>query len=134
MAQISRKSLPAVISRELANAQASKPASVEILDELAGHGFSEPELFDFVVPRRTLARRRQAGGKLSVDESDRAVRLARLTEMAERIFGDPEKAHRWMRKPSRTLDGCGSAALMKSETGAHLVEQTLYRIEYGMLA
>ena len=24
--------------------------------------------------------------------------------------------------------------LMKTETGAHLVEQTLYRIEYGMLA
>ena len=134
MTQPPRNSLPAVISRELSNAQASRPASVGILDELAGHGFSEPELFDFVVPRRTLARRRQAGGELSPEESDRAVRLARLTEMAERIFGDPAKAHRWMRKPSPMLEGSIPLALMKTETGAHLVEQALYRIEYGMFA
>jgi putative toxin-antitoxin system antitoxin component (TIGR02293 family) len=131
---MARKSLPAVVDRELANAQASKPASTAILDELAGHGFSEPELFELVVPRRTLARRRQSGGKLSPEESDRAVRLARLTALAERIFGDDEKAHRWLRKPSRTMAGAVPMDLMKTETGAHLVEQTLYRIEYGMLA
>jgi len=131
---MARKSLPAVVDRELANAQASKLTNVGILDELAGHGFSEPELFELVVPRRTLARRRQSGGKLSPEESDRAVRLARLTALAERIFGDDEKAHRWMRKPSPMLEGSTPLALLQSETGAHLVEQTLYRIEYGMFA
>jgi putative toxin-antitoxin system antitoxin component (TIGR02293 family) len=131
---MTRKSLPAVVDRELANAQASKPASIGILDELAGHGFSEPELFELVVPRRTLARRRQSGGKLSPEESDRAVRLARLTALAERIFGDDEKTHRWMRKPSPMLEGSTPLALLQSETGAHLVEQALYRIEYGMFA
>ena len=94
MATAASKSLPDIVQRELANAQASGSASVGILDELAMHGFSENELFELIVPRRTLARRRQAGGKLSPDESDRAVRLARLTEMAERIFGDEQKAHR----------------------------------------
>lgn len=128
------RTLVEVVNRELANAQASKPAGVGILDELAGHGFSEPELNEFVVPRRTLARRRRAGGTLSPEESDRAVRLARITAMAERIFGDDAKAHRWLRKPSPMLEGSVPLALLQSETGAHLVEQALYRIEYGMFA
>ena len=54
--------------------------------------------------------------------------------MAERVFGDREKAHRWLRKPSRTLAGAVPLALMRTETGAHLVEQTLHLIDYGMLA
>jgi putative toxin-antitoxin system antitoxin component (TIGR02293 family) len=134
MAVVKRISLPKVVRRELSNAQASASASTGIIDELADHGFSEAELFDLVVPRRTLARRRQTGERLSPEESDRAVRLARLTAMAERVFGDDEKAHRWLRKPSRSLAGAVPLALMKTETGAHLVEQTLHRIDYGMLA
>jgi len=134
MAQSSPRPLHKIVQRDLANAQGAKPASVGILDELAGHGYSEPELTEFVVPRRTLARRKQAGGKLSAEESDRAVRLARITEMAERIFGDKEKAHRWLRKPSPMVEGAVPLALLKTETGAHLVEQALYRIEYGMFA
>lgn len=134
MAVVKRSSLPKVVRRELSNAQASESASTGIIDELADHGFSEAELFDLVVPRRTLARRRQTGERLSPEESDRAVRLARLTAMAERVFGDDEKAHRWLRKPSRSLAGAVPLALMKTETGAHLVEQTLHRIDYGMLA
>jgi len=81
-----------------------------------------------------LARRKQAGGSLSPEESDRAVRLARLTALAERIFGDEEKAYRWLRKPSPMLEGSPPIALMQTETGGQLVEQALYRIEYGMFA
>lgn len=109
-------------------------ADTSLLDELGRHGFSREELFHLVAPRRTLARRQEAGGKLSAEESDRALRLARITGMAERIFGEDEKAHRWMRKPSPMLSGKAPLALLKSETGAHLVEQALHRIDYGMFA
>ncbi|MGH6925587.1 MAG: type II RES/Xre toxin-antitoxin system antitoxin [Propylenella sp.] len=126
--------LDAILQREYRNAAGGKGADPAILDELATHGFSSAELFALVVPRRTLARRRGTGVRLSKEESDRAVRLARITAVAERIFGDPRKAHRWLRKPSRTLDGVTPISLLKSETGSQLVEQTLYRIEYGMLA
>ncbi len=67
-----------------------------------------------------FARRKQANEPLSAEESDRAVRLARLTAMAERVFGDEEKAHRWLRKPSPMLDGTTRLALLRSETGAQL--------------
>jgi len=130
----SRKaSLPNIVSRELSNARTAQPANVAILDELMAHGFTSEELFDLVVPRRTLGRRRQAG-QLSPEESDRAVRLARITAHAERVFGDPAKAHRWLRKPSPMIEGSVPLALLRSETGAHVVEKTLHRIDYGMFA
>ena len=123
-----------IVQREIEKASRGESAEIAILDDLFAHGFSRDELFELVVPRRTFARRRLANDPLSREESDRAVRLARLTAMAERIFGDEENAHRWLRKPSRTLAGAVPLVLMKTETGAHLVEQTLHRIDYGMLA
>jgi putative toxin-antitoxin system antitoxin component (TIGR02293 family) len=123
-----------VIERELKNAAAARGANVGILDELAAHGFGRDELFEFVVPRRTLERRLQANQPLTLEESGRAFRLARLTALAERVFGDETKAHRWMRKPSRMLEGSTPLSFLKTETGAHMVEQALHRIDYGMFA
>ena len=123
-----------IVSRELSNAGASRSASVDILDELLDHGFTRDELFRLVVPRRTLARRRHAGEQLAPEESDRAVRLARITALAERVFGEDAKAYAWLREPSRTLSGQVPLDLLRTETGAQLVEQTLHRIDFGMLA
>jgi putative toxin-antitoxin system antitoxin component (TIGR02293 family) len=127
-------SLAGIAAREVGRPLLGSAAGVELLDDLTAHGFTRDELFDLVVPRRTLARRRQAGQALSPEEADRAVRLARIGALAERVFGRAEKAHRWLRKPSRTLDGAVPLDLLRSETGAVLVEQTLHRIDYGMLA
>ncbi|MDD5036947.1 MAG: hypothetical protein PHE55_19650 [Methylococcaceae bacterium] len=52
-----------------------------------------------VLPPRTLAHRRAKGQFLSPDESDRALRVARLVALAEGVFGDREKALCWLRKP-----------------------------------
>ena len=70
---------------------------------------------------------------MTVAESDRVIRLNRISEMADRVFGDPEKAQRWLRKKSRVLNEL-PIVLLESETGAYLVEQELHRIDYGMLA
>ncbi|MEA2872248.1 MAG: hypothetical protein QOH67_2224 [Hyphomicrobiales bacterium] len=108
-----------------------KPAA---LTELARHGYSEEEIFALVVPKRTLARRRAADEPLTVEETDKALRLARIAVQAERVFGAPEKAHRWLREPKRALQGETPLAYLASEAGARVVEEMLYRIEYGMFA
>src|SRR5882757_6902955 len=77
-----------------------KPAA---LTGLARHGYSEEEIFALVVPKRTLARRKAADEPLTVEETDKALRLARIAVQAERVFGAPEKAHRWLREPKRAL-------------------------------
>lgn len=104
------------------------------LSDLAANGYSEAEIFDLVVPKRTLARRRAEGSLLTVEESDKALRLKRIALHAERVFGDPVKAHRWLRKPKQALSGATPLAFLASEDGARKVEGMLIRIEHGMFA
>jgi putative toxin-antitoxin system antitoxin component (TIGR02293 family) len=106
----------------------------DIVNDLVGHGYSENELSDLVVPRRTLARRRSANELLTVEETDKALRLKRIATLAEHVFGDPAKAHRWLRKPKRSLAGDTPLAYLASENGARIVEEMLGRIEHGIYA
>lgn len=109
-------------------------AQADILDALQRHGFSDDELFELVIPKRTLARRRAEGDLLTVEETDKAFRLQRIAALAQRVFGDREKAHRWLRKPKRQLTGETPMAYLASESGARVVEEMLYRIDHGMAA
>ena len=135
--------LPANTSRDqlfravLGGASAPGPAqraTPEALDSLAAGGYSEAEIFELVVPKRTLARRQAHKESLTVEETDKALRLARIADLARRVFGDDAKAHRWLRKQKRELNGQTPLAFLASETGARMVEQMLHRIDHGMFA
>jgi putative toxin-antitoxin system antitoxin component (TIGR02293 family) len=104
------------------------------LDNLTEHGFSNDEIYKIVAPRRTLARRRAKNEQLSPIETDRVLRLQRIVEEAERVFGDPERAHRWLREPSRALDKAVPLDLLETESGARIVENELGVIDHGMFA
>ncbi|WFP74665.1 antitoxin Xre/MbcA/ParS toxin-binding domain-containing protein [Mesorhizobium sp. WSM4906] len=103
------------------------------VEGLRQRGFSNDEIYRIVGPRRTLARRKERGEALTVAESDRVVRLERISAMADRVFGSHEKAQRWLRKHSKVL-GETPINLLQSETGAVLVEEELHRIDYGIFA
>ena len=109
-------------------------AAPAALGDLARHGYSEDEVFALVVPKRTLARRKAANERLTVEETDKALRLARIAMQAARVFGDADKAHRWLRKPKRALQGETPLAYLASEAGARVVEEMLHRIEHGIFA
>ena len=104
------------------------------LAHLTHLGYTEAEIFELVAPKRTLARRRAGKELLTVEETDKALRLKRIAVQAERVFGDPAKAHRWMRKPKRALNGETPVAFLASEEGARKVEEMLHRIDHGMAA
>ena len=104
------------------------------LGDLARHGYSEDEIFALVVPKRTLARRKAANEPLTVEETDKALRLARIASQAGRVFGAADKAHRWLRKPKRALQGETPVAYLATEAGARVVEEMLGRIEHGIFA
>jgi putative toxin-antitoxin system antitoxin component (TIGR02293 family) len=106
----------------------------EALHTLSRHGYSEDEIFALVVPKRTLARRKAANEPLTVEETDKALRLDRIAEQAERVFGGAEKSQRWLRKPKRELKGETPLAYLASEAGARVVEEMLFRIEHGIFA
>jgi putative toxin-antitoxin system antitoxin component (TIGR02293 family) len=68
---------------------------------------------------------------LTITESDHVLRLERISTMADRVFGNHEKAQRWLRKRSRVLNEA-PIDLLQSESGATLVEEELNRIGYGI--
>lgn len=103
------------------------------VEGLRQRGFSNDEIYKIVGPRRTLARRRERNETLTIAESDRVMRLERISAMADRVFGNHEKAQRWLRKHSRVLDET-PISLLQSETGATLVEEELHRIDHGIFA
>ncbi len=104
------------------------------LDTLIKHGFSNEEIYKIVAPRRTLARRKAANEQLSVVETDRVLRLKSIVEFAESVFGNPDKAHHWLREPCRALDKAIPIELLESEAGAIAVRDEIGRIQYGMFA
>lgn len=104
------------------------------LEALRRSGVTDDEIYVLIVPRRTLAHRRARREALSRDESDRAVRLARLTALAEHVFGDSARAWRWLRAGKRQFHGRSALELTATEAGARLVEELLYRIDEGLAA
>ncbi len=104
------------------------------LGDLSRRGYSEDEIFALVVPKRTLARRKAANEPLTVEETDKALRLERIAVQAERVFADADKAHRWLRKAKREIKGETPLAWLASEAGARVVEEMLFRIEHGIFA
>lgn len=106
-------------------------ASVE---SLAKTGISDEEIYSLILPRRTLAHRKSRLESLTHEESDRAVRIARIASLAEEVFGEDAKAARWLRKPKARFDGRSPFELLSTEAGARLVEEMLLQLDYGFTA
>ena len=104
------------------------------IKSLVRGGLSDAEVYQLIVPRRTLAHRIAKHQPLSKEESDRAVRVARVTAMAEQAFGEQERAWRWLRKPKRHFNGKTPIEMLATEAGARLVEEIVAQIEDGMAA
>jgi putative toxin-antitoxin system antitoxin component (TIGR02293 family) len=94
--------------------------------------FSAGEIYELVLPRRTLTHRKEKRQPLTTEESDRLTRAVRLAAHAEEAIGNAEKAARWLRKPNRALLGKRPLDLLESDVGARMVEQVLGRIEHGL--
>jgi putative toxin-antitoxin system antitoxin component (TIGR02293 family) len=84
------------------------------------------------IPARTLSRRMASSQRLTHDESDRALRMARVVALARDILGADDKASRWMVAPNRALGGDRPFDRLDTELGVRSVEEILQRIAYGM--
>src|SRR5438552_1959699 len=63
-----------------------KRLPVKSIKSLVHAGLSDGEVYDLILPRRTLAHRMANRQPLSVEESERAMRIARVTSLAEQVF------------------------------------------------
>jgi len=93
------------------------PASA--IARLVALGLTRAEVDVLVIPLRTLQHRRSRREKLTVEESDRLLRVARLLSRAESVYES--------RLGNRT-----PLEMAKTDTGARIVEELLVQIDEGM--
>jgi len=70
-------------------------------------------------------------------ESGKSANLVRNLEiktLADRIFGDEEKAEAWLHRPNAWLSGQKPMDLLKDELGTAVVREMLERIDHGIFA
>jgi putative toxin-antitoxin system antitoxin component (TIGR02293 family) len=114
-----------------------------IIDSLLGLGFVRAEVHSIVLPARTLQHRRSRKELLTVEESDRVLRLLRVLRATEAVYGSRERALEWLRRPNPRLDpalrnvlfargGRTPISLLTTEIGARMVEELLGQIAHGM--
>ena len=101
---------------------------------LARAGLSDQEIEQFVTPQRTRRHRAEKKQPLTVEESDRAVRLLRVQTVAEETFGNVDKANAWLRRSLAELHGEKPLAVAQTEAGARVIETILGKIAWGSAA
>jgi putative toxin-antitoxin system antitoxin component (TIGR02293 family) len=99
------------------------------VDLLVDQGFNRRDL-DWIIPLRTLTHRREKGQKLTTDETERWLRAAKISALAQEVLG-ADKAMAWLNKPRKVFDGLSAMELIKTEPGASLVEETLIQLDEG---
>jgi putative toxin-antitoxin system antitoxin component (TIGR02293 family) len=101
---------------------------------VAASGLKMADVYDVVIPARTLKHRKARKQQLSADESDKLARLIRTWDHAVRVVGDPTKALHWLNRPLRRFAGRTPLHMLRTEFGARLVEEMLGQMDYGMFA
>jgi putative toxin-antitoxin system antitoxin component (TIGR02293 family) len=81
---------------------------------------------------RTLSRRLASNSRLTHEESDRTMRMAKVVALANEVLGAEDKASRWMVAPNRALGGDRPFDRLDTELGVQSVQEILQRIAYGM--
>lgn len=85
------------------------------------------------LPHRTIARRKKQR-RLHADESDRVLRLARISTQAAATLGSETKAAQWLRRPNRALGNIPPLELIDTDLGIQQIEDILGRIEHGIVS
>ncbi len=101
---------------------------------LRQQGLTFAEVGQLVISPRTLKHRRARGERLSQEETDRLLRVVRVLAFASHVFGEQEKAVRWLRLEDDRLNGRAPLQLLGTEAGGRAVEGLLWQIDEGVYA
>lgn len=81
-----------------------------------------------IILKNTLCLRLTRGQRLTLGESDRVFRLVHVTAMAEAVFGNKDKALRWLSKPNKRFASERPITMLSTSLGTRLVEELLVEI------
>lgn len=88
-----------------------------------------------IVPKASLARRKQGPKSLTADQSNRVARLASVWKLAESVWKDSDEARAFLFRAHPMLEGRKPIDIvLESELGGDLVRSILGRLLYGTAA
>ena len=102
------------------------------IKRLLALGVTRAEVDSVVIPSRTLQHRRSRREKLTVEESDRVLRMMRALSQAEEVYESRERALRWLRRANPRLGNRTPLELLKTDAGSRIVEELLVQIDEGI--
>lgn len=102
-----------------------------VAEAVAGYDLGATQLKYQIVPKATLHRRTD---RLSLEESERLERLARLMALAEEVWEDVGLAREFMNGVQPQLGNERPVDLARTELGGREVEELLMKIEYALPA
>ena len=105
------------------------------LEEFSAYsGIPVKDLLEVVIPARTLKHRRERREPFNIDESDRLARVARMYELAVKIYGNAADGREWLTTHFEQFGGKTALELLRTGSGARVVEETLWQIDEGVFA
>ena len=104
------------------------------ISHLRANGLTFSEISSIVISPRTLKHRKSRGEHLSNEETERAIRVARILALSEQVFSSHDKALLWLRAADSQLNNRTPLSMLPTEAGGRLVESMLWRIDEGIYA
>jgi putative toxin-antitoxin system antitoxin component (TIGR02293 family) len=101
---------------------------------VAASGLAMTDIYEVVIPARTLKHRRARKEALNSDESDKLARLIRIYDQAVRVLGGRERGLHWLSQPLRRFEERTPLQMLRTEFGARMVEEMLGQIDHCMFA
>ena len=118
-------------ARKINEIRAGIPALV-VADMVRYFHISKNDIFNVLhTPASTAHRLIKEKRPLDAAASERVVRVADITRMAEEAFGGPEAAANWLKTPNLALDSATPLSMLDTEPGASEVRRILASINYG---
>ncbi len=83
------------------------------------------------VARRTLSRKQGSGAPLSAEVSEKVLRVARIRNLARRVFTTDRAVGQWLFKRDSALGSVAPIDLLDTEVGGREVEDLLLSLAHG---
>jgi putative toxin-antitoxin system antitoxin component (TIGR02293 family) len=125
--------LTTTLQLDLSRVEAGVPLT-SMTEFAESSGIPMADLYNIVIPARTLKHRRARREPLSRDESDKFARLVRIYDYALKVFGEKNKANLWLSRPKHRFAERTPLQMLGTEIGGRMVEEFLVQIAYGMFA
>lgn len=104
-----------------------------MLDQVAETlGFSATLLAEKLgIARRTLTRKQSSGEPLSLEASEKVLRVAHVRNLARTLFTTDEAIFHWLSQPDAALGDAAPIDLLDTEFGSREVENLLLALAHG---